>query len=251
MIERLKFLDLSHYESKALNLLLKEKLSIRELSKKAEIPFGKVYSVVKNLKEKGVINETNSRPKLIYIENASEIISKLIEKKQEKNKDNIEYLKQFAAEIDKNRKKTTKFFQIGTSQEDNTDIQLRSFTEAKEEVLQIINIYHKPKSNRERKNLWEREIVNAINRGVVFKAIYPNKTVIPRVLSKLNKTNPNNFQIKRFDTDFVRSDIIDRKKVLIKFVREDPFQFGGILFIENEDLANNFFKIFNEMWEQE
>ncbi len=110
MIERLKFLDLSHYESKALNLLLKEKLSIRELSKKAEIPFGKVYSVVKNLKEKGVINETNSRPKLIYIENASEIISKLIEKKQEKNKDNIEYLKQFAAEIDKNRKKQQSFF---------------------------------------------------------------------------------------------------------------------------------------------
>lgn len=250
MIEQLKKLGLSHYEAKALEILFKEKLNLHELSKKAEIPFGKVYSVVKNLKEKDLIKETNSRPKLIYIENTSEIISKLIKEKQEKDKTLNERLREISTEIDKEKQRETKFFQIGTSVQDNKRIQLRSFQEAESEVLQILNIHHKPKSNRENKTLWEKEIAKAVERGVVFKAIYPKNAELPKILEKLHKTNPRGFQVKRFDTDFARCDIIDGNKVMIKLVHQDALQFGGILFIENEKLADNFRKIFDEMWEQ-
>ncbi len=250
MINKLKLIGLDHYESKALSILLKEKVTLRELSKKSYIPFGKVYSVIKRLKELGLVNETNSRPKLVYVENASKVISKLIKEKQEKNKDIINHLREFATEIDKDKGRTTKFFQIGTNVQDNKEIQLRSFNEAEEEVLQILNIHHKPKSNRENKTIWEKAIVNIIKRGVVLKSIYPKKTILPKVLQELNEKNPEKFQIKRFDTDFVRCDIIDGKKSLIKLVHQDPLQFGGILFIENENLADNLTKIFKEMWEQ-
>jgi len=250
MRDVLKEIGIGKYESKAIEVLLKEKVSLKELSKKAGIPFGKVYSVIKRLKEKGFVSETNTRPKLIYIENASEIMHKLIKEKQEKDKKLNEKLREIATEVDKERKKETRFFQIGTTVEDNKKIQLRSFLEAEDEVLQILNIHHKPESNRESKTLWEREIEKAIKRGVVFKSIYPKETILPKILQEINKKNLEKFQVKRFNTDFMRCDIIDRKKVLLKLVQQDPLQFGGILFIENEKLAENLVKIFNELWEQ-
>jgi HTH-type transcriptional regulator, sugar sensing transcriptional regulator len=250
MIEELKQVGLGNYESKALEVLMKEKLSLRNLSKKAQIPFGKVYSVVKNLKGKGFVKETNSRPKLIYVENASEIISRLIKEKQEKDRSVLEKLRAASIEIDKNKGKESKFFEIGTTIEENKKIQLRSFRESENEVLQIINIHHKPASNRESKTLWEKEIEKAVNRGVIFKAIYPKGTELPMILKRLNKEQPEKFQVKRFDSDFTRCDIIDGKKVLLKLVQEDPLQFGGVLFLENEKLAENLTKIFNEMWDK-
>jgi len=250
MIEELKQLGLGNYESKALSVLTKEKLSLRDLSRKAEIPFGKVYSIIKSLKEKNLVNETNSRPKLIYIENSSDIISRLIKEKQEKDKTILEKLREEVFKADKNKGKESRFFEIGTTTEENKKIQLRSFIEAENEVFQIINIYHKPKSNRESKTLWEKEITKAVERGVSFKSIYPEKIEIPFLLKKLNKKYPDKFQIKRFDTDFARCDIIDRKKIMIKLVHEDPLQFGGIFFIENEKIAENLIKIFEELWEK-
>jgi len=249
MENELKELGLEHYESKALALLLKEKLNLRQISCKSKIPFGKVYSVIKKLKEKDLVKETNSRPKLIYVENASSVITRLIEDKKEKEFGMTEKLKRFASEIDLSNKQETKFFQIGTSVEDNRKIQLRSFTEAKKEILQILNVYHKPNSNRESKTLWEKAIVNSVKRGIVFKAIYPKDIVLPKILKELSKEQPDNFQIKRYNTDFVRCDVVDNDRVLIKLVQQDPLQFGGVFFIENEKMNNNLRKIFYEMWE--
>lgn len=251
MIEELKQIGLSNYEAKALEILFKNKENLRDLSKKAKIPFGKVYSVIKSLKEKGFIKETNSRPKLVYIENASAVIGKLIKEKQEKDKAILEKLREVSTIIDKEKKRESKFFQIGTTIEENREIQLRTFQEAEKEVLQILNIHHKPSSNRESKTLWEKEIEKAVKRNVIFKAIYPKNIVLPKILQKLNKKYPQFFQVKRADTDFIRCDIIDGKKVLLKLVQEDPLQFGGVLFIEDERFAENLTKVFNEMWEQE
>lgn len=248
MIEELKSLGLQHYEVKALEVLLKEKLILRELSRKAEIPFGKVYSVVKNLKERGLVLETNSRPKLIYVENASDVVSKLIKEKQDKDKTMLERLREVITDIDKEKQRETKFFQIGINREERKNIQLRSFQETEDEVLQILNIYHNPNMNRQSKLEYEKEIEKAAKRGVEFRAIYPKKVKLPKILEKLEKTGK--FQVKRLDTDFIRCDIIDGKKVLIKLVQKDTVNSGGSIFVENEKLAENLTRIFNELWEQ-
>jgi len=247
MIKELIELGLENYEAKALDVLLKERIDIDGLSRKAGIPFGKVYSVIKKLKEKGLVQETNSRPKLVYIENASEVISRLIKEKNEKEKSLNENLREIAARLDKEREKPSKFFEIGISHEERKNIQLRSFNEAEEEILQILNIHHNPQINRRSKLEYEKSIENAVSRGVIFKSIYPNKAILPRILEKLAKKGE--FSVKRLDTDFVRCDIIDRKKVLIKITNKDVVNSGGVLFVENEKLAENMARIFNEMWE--
>lgn len=248
MEKEFKELGLNHYESKALTLLINKSLTLKKLSDGAEIPFGKVYSVVKNLKEKNLVKENNSRPKLVYVDDASEVVSKLINQKKEKENKLYGKTREFASKSDLSKNKKTRFFQIGTTVEENKEIQLRSFDEAKNEVLQILNIHHKPKSNRKSKTLWEKAISDAINRGVVFKAIYPKNLELPKNIQKLNKKYPEYFQIKRIDTDFTRCDIIDNDKVMIKLVQKDPLQFGGIFFIENEKLNKNLRNIFYELW---
>ena len=249
MISELIFLGLSDYESRAIESLSKQKFNLRDLSKKTKIPFGKVYSVVKSLKEKGFVRETNSRPKLIYMESVSDVFSNLISEKQKREKFVFENLRRIATEIDGEKGKETKFFQIGTTQDENKEIQMRTFDEAEEEVLQILNVHHKPKSNRQNKTVWEKAIVDATKRGVIFRSIYPESAVLPRILAELNKKSPEKFQTKKLDTDFTRCDIIDNKKVLIKLIQPDALNFGGVFFIENEKLAENLKRIFNEMWE--
>ena len=245
-LSTLKELGLSYYESKIVEVLMNGKCSLRELSEKANIPFGKIYSIIKSMN--GMVKETNSRPKLVYIENTSTLIDKLIEARKTRLTMAFDKLREAVTIADKGNGQQTKFFQIGTTIEDNKNIQLRTFIEAKKEVLQILNIHHKPKSNRASKTLWEIEIEKAVARGVVFKSIYPVKAELPQILNKLNEKHPDKFQVHKFDTDFVRCDIIDGKKVLVKLVHEDPLQFGGVLFIENESLAENLTKIFYEFW---
>jgi len=85
-------------------------------------------------------------------------------------------------------------------------------------------------------------------RGVIFKAIYPLGVELPQILNKLNRKYPERFQVKRFNTDFIRCDIIDSKKVLIKLAQKDVINSGGSIFVENEALAENLKNIFEEMW---
>lgn len=89
--------------------------------------------------------------------------------------------------------------------------------------------------------------MKAIERGVRFKSVYPKGAVLPRMLEKLD---PDKFSVRRYDTDFIRCDIIDDRKVMLKLVQPDPMHFGGIFFIENENLVSNLKKIFYEFWEQ-
>jgi len=249
MISELKELGLSYYEAKILEVLLKERLNLRELSRKSGVPFGKIYSIVKNLKEKNIIKETNSRPKLVYIEDITEIIDKFLKDRQEKDRQLAENIRNNIINIEKEGGKQSRFFEIGTTMEDNKRIQLRAFHEAENEVLQIFNIYHKPSSNRESKIIWEKEIENAVKRGVIFKSIYPKSAVLPPILKKLNETMPEKFQVKRLDTDFTRCEIEDGRKVLIKLVQKDILQFGWIVFVENDKFAENLTRIFRQMWE--
>ena len=246
-MHRFQHLGLSFYESKALDILLRERLTYKELSKKAGIPPGKVYSVVRALREKGLVEETASRPRQAYVPDASEVMAMLIEKRQRADEMLYADLRQVASEASALQSRPSRFFQLGTTAEDNRDIQLRTFTEAKKEVCQIINIHHKPKSNRKAKTAWEKEISAAILRGVIFRCIYPEKAVLPALLQRLPR---DKFLVRRFDTDFVRCDIIDEKKILVKLVHHDALAFGGIIFIEDERFAKNLQRVFDQFWEE-
>lgn len=244
-MKQLQQLGLSYYESKAIEVLLREKCTMKTLSYKAHIPPGKIYSIIQSLQKRGLIEVIDERPKKVFIPNAGKIIAKLIEQKQREDENLFANLRGMIADI--TPLQDNPFFQIGTTVEENKSIQLRTFSEAQKEVCQIINIHHKPQMNRPSKTIWEKEIAKAISRGVIFREIYPIKTVLPQMLQKLS---PPKFQVRRLDTDFVRCDIIDTKKVLLKLVHGDPLAFGGVIFLEDERFARNLQKVFEQFWEE-
>jgi HTH-type transcriptional regulator, sugar sensing transcriptional regulator len=249
MEKQLVSLGFTAYESRIISVLCKESLPLKALSKQARVPFGKIYSVVKGLVSQGLVEQTSSWPKKLFISNPSQTIAKLIEHKQLEERESRENLIQFVSEIELSRNLKPGFFQIGTTNEENRSIQLQAFKDAKKEVLQILNVYHRPTSNRNNKSLWEKEILDAVKRGVFFKSIYPMHVKLPLLLEELHKKNPKQFAIRRIDTYFTRCDIIDKDKVLIKLVQEDPLHFGGIIYIRNERLNENLRKLFLTFWE--
>ena len=238
---------MSYYESKAVDALLKERLTPKLLARKAQIPPGKVYSIISALLEKGLVEETDSRPKQLFIPDPAALIGTLIEGKQREQEHLFSELRHLASSAAISRSQPSRFFQIGTTLEDNRDIQLRSFLEAKHEVCQIINKHHRPSSNRSSKTVWERAIADAVKRGVTFRSLYPEDAELPVLLQQLPASK---FQVRRLTTDFTRCDIIDRKSVLLKLVHADATAYGGILFIENEKLARNLQGIFEQLWLQ-
>ena len=52
------------------------------------------------------------------------------------------------------------------------------------------------------------------------------------------------------NTDFVRCDIIDEDKALIKLTQKDVLNSGGNIFIEDVRLTKNFKQVFYSLWEQ-
>lgn len=246
-MKQLQELGLSHYESKAFEALLRDKLSAKQLSKKAGIPYGKIYFVINSLIKRGFAAETQTRPKQYYMIDPSTAISTLIEQKERNNNKLFSELRALAILSEKSKSSQSKFFELGTTQEDNRTIQLRTFTEAQKEVCQIINIHHKPYINRAIKLTWEKEIEKAIKRGVTFRSIYPIQAELPDLLKKLPK---DKFHVKRMDTNFTRCDIIDKKKTCIKLMHSDAFCFGGIVFLEDETFSKNLQNIFETFWNE-
>lgn len=238
---------LSHYESKAFETILQEKINAKQLSKKTKIPFGKIYSVINSLLKQNLIEETEDRPKNYFVSNPAKSVSFLIEKKEKEDEAALTKARSAAIRAEAMCRGKSDFFELGINQEDNKKIQQRSFIEAKKEVCQIINIHHKPFINRAIKQTWEKEIQNAVKRGVVFRCIYPINVEIPSLLQKLPK---DKFQARRLDTNFARCDIIDKKKICIKLMHQDAMSFGGIIFLENEKFAKNLQAIFETFWNE-
>jgi len=235
---------LTYYEDKAFDELIREELTVKELIKRTNIPPGKVYSVLKSLSKRGIVSQNFGRPKRFCVKNPSKVISLLIEHKQEHDEEIIRKTRLLMDAIPKGADKQY-FFRIGTASEDNKEMQLKIFNDAKSEVCQILNSRHKPKSNRQQKDEWEKAISDAVSRGVVFKSLYHKDSSIPKALLKLPK---DKFKIRRTTQDMYRIDIADNKKVLIKIVYDDPLMFGGLIYLEDEKFARNLKKIFDDMW---
>jgi sugar-specific transcriptional regulator TrmB len=240
-----KDLGLSYYEDKALNAIIRDKISIKKLSNISHIPPGKIYSVIKSLHNKGLIKATDTRPKYVYVDNASKIIERLIKEKQSEDEKLFKELLQESAAISRSKLEHNTLLDIGYTQEDNVRIQSRVFEEAEHEVCQLFNDNHRPNANRKNKTLWEEQIITATKRGVIFKCVYPENVELPQSLKKLSAKL---FNVRRMVNQHYRIDIVDNKNILIKFTYEDPLIFGGIIYIKDSRLALNLRKIFDDIW---
>ncbi len=76
-------LGLNEYQSKCLCTLIKQgDMTAEEVSEEAEVPYSKVYSVLKNLEDMGMVISTEERPKRFVAKDEEKAIDFLINRKE-------------------------------------------------------------------------------------------------------------------------------------------------------------------------
>lgn len=89
----LKNADLSNYEINVLIELLRySNLTARELSERSEVPTGRIYEILEHLKEKGMIEVQESRPKVYRAKPFNSAFQNLISYLDSKRKDKVSFL---------------------------------------------------------------------------------------------------------------------------------------------------------------
>lgn len=280
----LKSANLSSYETSAYFTLLKsDTLTARDISKKSNVPIGRIYEILQELKLKGMIEVQNSRPKYYKSLPFNLALQNLISHIVYINQRKISYLYEKARNLESHIYNSDTFFKpVSASTFWSTEFNLNSILslfvkesrELKEELLatsilndNIIDLisFGKP---------YFQELRKTLNRGVEIKYIWspePNrgKSLTPGQINKhqatykeLKRTLKDLYnlsdEIEGFKLKFIPKqiptnfNIFDSRRVIIKM--QNPLKTSEILSVMNvldPDLAIELRKTFFNLWDYE
>ncbi|MFX0009095.1 MAG: TrmB family transcriptional regulator [Candidatus Hermodarchaeota archaeon] len=280
----LKSANLSNYEVNVyLSLLKHNNLTAREISKKSNVPIGRIYEILKELKLKGMIEVQSSRPKyyktLPFNLASQNLISHIISIGQRK----ISYLYEQARNLESliynsdafyKPVSSTTFWSAEFNLDSMVSLLAKESREVKEELLamsilssNIIKVISVGKP-------YFQELRKALNRGVDIKYIWslePDKGKLC-TMTQINRYKSIYFELKRnlkdfynlsdeltgFELRFISKQIptnfnvIDSKRVIVKI--QNPLKTPEILSVMNvldPDLARELRKTFFNLWDYE
>lgn len=127
----LRDLGLTKYEASAYSTLLKEGVTgAQELSRKSDIPVGKIYEVLSNLNNMGLVKFQRSRPRKYRAVKPSIALNNLYSKKEEETKNELENFKLKVSELE------SRFSDI--TQPDHTEVQFWATSIGEENIIKNI-----------------------------------------------------------------------------------------------------------------
>ena len=278
--EFLRNANLSTYEIRAYTSLLPiSNLTAREISKKSAVPSGRIYDILEELREKGLIEVSESRPKIYRIISPNigfnNLISHITDESKRKTSFLIEQAKILENKIlDSNvlpkEESSRVFWSTAFGTASSFALYSKRFKELQEELLMTGFINEKtPKILKYATPLYEG-IKDVMDRGVKIKYLWSfdyderpvkeerlqkNLDIYKKILIELDriydlKPKMENFEMKfifkRFPTYF---DIFDKKRVIMKL--QNPTQPSRILVCLNildPNLASVLNKRFKSIW---
>jgi len=262
--ELLRDLKLNKYESIAYEVILKRGVvEASIISKKGDIPFGKIYESLGSLSAKGLIEVQNTRPKKYKIRNPKTTFRDILNKKQLESEEELKNLKDTLLQIENEISKISvqehkeKTFWITAIGKEIDEMMGSIFSEAKNEIFMIPYIINK--SDQKKSALlniprFVKEINKTVGRGVKIKVILPEKfaQVQIKILKKMRFFDKiiKNVEIRILgELSPEPFTVIDSDKVVLRV--NDPINKNKILamikIIDNE-LSKSLKEKFNEMW---
>lgn len=236
---------LSRYQQRLFEELIKSpNRTAQRLASLAKVPIGRIYTELESLEKRNLIKSSSSRPKKYYIDSPRSKIIQLLEFEKRK----IETLEKDALDELGSTYKAAEVFHQGPEIKQS---QILSFRWAQEEVCQCLGIIHKPTENTDIRSIYEKEIVDAVNRGVKFRALYLKGQKPPRSLIELNKKFPDLFKIRFSELPIPRFDLVDNHQILFKI--QDPMNTSttvGTIIINNLPLAKKLRSKFMNLWNE-
>lgn len=241
MIEKLKEYGLDKYESLVYLALLKIGLSTSSIiSKKSNVPYGRIYSVLSSSESKGFVKIYQGTPKRFMAVEPRIILNKIIDKKiieinNIKNKNN-----EFIQELENSTKKEIK-----------KPLEIINIIEGKKNYLNLSVKLHK-KAQKEWRTIHRLPIYqphlqaykDVIKRGIKVKVLTHITDENKENLKIWKKLNIGIRNLKFIPSRFT---VIDDNDVILRL--SDPKMGGYIsLHIQNPALAKTLSTYFDELW---
>lgn len=267
----LRDLGLTKYEASAYATLLKQGITgAQELSRKSNIPVGKIYEVLSNLNNMGFVEFQRSRPRKYRAVKPTIALNNLYTKKEEETKNELENFKLKVAELE------TRFSDI--AQPDHTEIQFWSTLIGEEDIVKNIKsmldetekeILH-VKPGRIVEMMMQKkcidhnslipmivdEFIKAAEKDVKIKTIIPQEIFMMKVKEKLDQIQDTmlkamikkNLEVRVLDCDY---EFILIDEYIAHIPIPDPVQpkkMFGELKVYDKEYAGKLKAKFEELW---
>lgn len=241
MMEKLRGYGLDKYESLVYLALLRIGLSTSSvISKKSNVPYGRIYSVLSSLESKGFVKIYQGAPKRFMAIEPRIILNKIIDKK--------------VIEINNIKNKNNKFIQeleISTKKEITKPLELINIIEGKKNYLNLSVKLHK-KAQKEWRTIHRLPLYpphlqaykDIIKRGVKVRVL---THVTDENRENLKIWKGLNIEIRNLKSIPSRFTVIDDSDVVLRL--SEP-KIGGYisLHIQNPALAKTLSSFFDELW---
>lgn len=267
MIERLKKLGLTTYESQAYIALLKLGDSeADEIAQNAKIPMGRIYNVLSSLEEAHLIRAQDTRPRRYACVDPEAALTRLSATKQEELKQASQEIEALVTDL-KNElsgvvaRKTEKGFWTVAIGNEAHDLIREVISGSRKELLFFMA--SRMTSERIKKELLKENhaqimeaLYNSIKRGVEVKIILNNHVDFNKledspIVKKLMKHLGKEFNCRLAATPATPFDIIDEENVLLQMLNPlNPEELFAVVNIRDiklaEELRNKFFMIWDK-----
>ncbi|MBY9016918.1 MAG: TrmB family transcriptional regulator [Candidatus Lokiarchaeota archaeon] len=251
----------------------------KEISRKSEVPSGRIYEVLEDLKNKGMVEIIESRPKKVRAIAINKALDNLLTYQANKNKRTMDYLydkaklfesKLYNSEVSINKDPTRLFWATIFDTQSILSIYEKFINNAKKELLlnEFIN-RSTLKILRYGSAVYE-PIRNAVKRGVKVKSLWSfqyndqpllddNEAEIfkefKKILKLLEELYGLSTELDGFDIKYVHKriptlyDIIDNKRVMFKLLNPvKPTQVFTCINVQDPKLAEELRNKFLDIW---
>jgi len=277
----LKSAELSAYEIKAyLSLLNSNHLTAREISIKSNVPSGRIYEVLEELKMKGLIEIQDSRPKMYRALNFNPAFNNLISHLNNQHKRKTDVLTNEAKILESRlyesdlliKKEPSRiFWSTVYGAQSIISMYMRNYNELQEELL--LNDFINESTLKilpYGRKLFEG-IIQAINRGVQVKLLWSFEhddrpltekekeeklNLYNKIVNKLREMlNINSDFNKKFEMRFIYKkiptnyDLFDKKRIMFKLQNPlQPFQIFACMNVLDQNLAEKLREKYLSIW---
>ncbi len=242
-------IGLTEYQSLIISTLLKESgITAQEISSKADIPYTKIYSVLKTLEDKAYIRSNMERPKKYFALEPDELKDRLLERKERE-------LQSLKEELDSHidSLKTTysgdHLEEIPvwflSSRESLVSEVISICQDVEEEVIYVVMTVWK-RMGSSKKVLKAIEDMN--NRDVDMKMVVPSS--VDDDAPELKNLSSRGFSLRKVDPGMISYSLViaDGRRCGLTIKRASSTKSEKGLRINNESIANTLYRYFEDLW---
>ena len=262
-------IGLNKYESSVYLTLLKQgSMEASKLSHASKVPIGKIYEVLKALKNYELVEIQPSRPQRYRAVDPKSAFKLMYKKKEEETLNELKMLKQTFDEIEKElcndnspQNIETIFWPDRFRNNELNEMVTSYFEKIEHEICVVIHVKYKPGRSElydASASIFSKAFLSLVQRGVKVKILDPGSQLLPALKELIDPIKDplfilnfkNLIEVRILETEY-NFTVIDSRITLLDI--EDQFNMSrnlGMTRVHDESHAKRFKTKFDELWKK-